>query len=221
MGPMATVDLYKKIIDHTPAESDSEHIHVCIDSNTAIPDRTAAILYGGPDPVPEMVRSAILLEAMGADFLIMPCNTAHYFYDRVARMVRIPILDMLEETAHEAAKRGMSCVGLLATDGTIRSGVYERAMEPYGIKVLYPSETKQRHVMDLIYKGIKAGNYQLDLSGFYSALDELELSGAETLILGCTELPLAFSMFAIDRDNIDPTLVLAKRAIEMALNKGE
>src|SRR5450756_3162887 len=115
MGPMATADLFKKIIDNTPATCDNDHFHVCIDSNTNIPDRTAAILFGGKDPVPEMVRSAILLEAMGADLLVMPCNTAHFFYDRVAAMTHVPIINMLEETAREVVRQNISCVGLLAT----------------------------------------------------------------------------------------------------------
>ena len=78
MGPLATCDLMEKIIDYTDAASDQEHIHVLVDSNTNIPDRTEAILHGGENPVPEMVKSAWKLESMGADILIMPCNTAHY-----------------------------------------------------------------------------------------------------------------------------------------------
>jgi aspartate racemase len=216
MGPLATADLYKKIIENTPAKNDSEHIRVCIDSNINIPDRTTAILHGGADPVPEIVRSAILLEGMGADFLIMPCNTAHYFYNRIVEKVHVPIINMLDETAREVVRKGFHRIGLLATDGTLQTGVYDRAMQPYGIQILRPSEDNQKHVMNLIYEGIKAGNYKIDLTGFYRALDELKQAGAETLILGCTELPLAFSIFSIDQEHIDPTLVLAKSAIKMA-----
>jgi len=216
MGPMATVDLFKKIIDNTPATCDNDHFHVCIDSNTSIPDRTAAILLGGKDPVPEMVRSAILLEAMGADLLVMPCNTAHFFYDRVAAMTHVPIINMLEETALEVVRQNISCVGLLATDGTIQSGLYDRVLKSHGIRVLYPSKECQKHVMDIIYLGVKASNYGIDLTDFYQTIDELEQAGAQTLILGCTELPVAFSMFSINRRHIDPTLVLAKCAIKMA-----
>ena len=216
MGPLATADLFKKIIENTPAKNDSEHIRVCIDSNINIPDRTEAILHGGKDPVPEIVRSANLLEAMGADLLVMPCNTAHYYYDRIVEKVHVPIINMLDETAREVVRKGIHRIGLLATDGTIQTGVYERALEPYGIEILHPSEANQKQVMNLIYGGIKAGNYQIDLTGFYGTLDELKQAGAETLILGCTELPLAFSIFSIDREHIDPTLVLAKSAIRMA-----
>lgn len=216
MGPMATVDLYRKIVDYTAASKDSEHIHVYIDSNTDIPDRTEAILHGGKDPVPEMVGSAIRLECMGADFLLIPCNTAHYFYDKISAMVHIPILNMLEETALEVKRQNINCIGLLATDGTIESGVYNRVFEKHGINVLHPGSAGQKNVMDLIYKGVKAGNKSIDLSGFYDTLEELNQKGAQTLILGCTELPIAFEIYNIKYKNIDPTAVLARRAITLA-----
>lgn len=216
MGPMATVDLFKKIVDYTAAIKDSEHIHVYIDNNTDIPDRTDAILYGGKDPLPEMIGSAIRLECMGADFLLIPCNTAHYFYDKICAMVHIPILNMLEETAREVKRQKITCVGLLATDGTIVSGVYDKIFKKYDINVLHPSSSGQKSVMDVIYKGVKAGKVDLDLSGFYNALEELKQNGAQTMILGCTELPIAFQMYNIQYENIDPTAVLARSAIVYA-----
>ena len=219
MGPMATVDLFKKIIDYTAASKDSEHLHICIDSNTDIPDRTEAILHGGKDPLPVMIRSAIKLESMGADFLLIPCNTAHYFYDKICAMVHIPILNMIEETAREVQRQNISCAGLLATDGTIESGVYDRVFEKHDIRVLHPSTLGQHYVMDLIYKGVKAGNQDINLNGFYDTLDELKQNGAQTLILGCTELPIAFEMYQIQYKNIDPTAVLARSAVVYANGK--
>lgn len=125
MGPMATIDLYRKIIEVTPANSDNDHIHVVIDSNTLIPDRTAYILGKGEDPAMEMIRTAISLENMGADFLIMACNTAYYYYDRIIPFIKIPMLNMIDETVKEIAKLKMNTVGLLATDGVLASKVYE------------------------------------------------------------------------------------------------
>lgn len=219
MGPLATCDLFRKIIDITDAACDQEHIRVCIDNNTEIPDRTAAIVAGGTDPVEQMSRSAMGLQNMGADVLIMPCNTAHYFHSRVAETVDVPLLNMLEETAKYAKQKGITRVGLLATDGTIRSGVYAKAFAKEGIEICTPSAENQQSVMDVIYKGVKAGNYDLDLSGFYAAMDELFATGAETLVLGCTELPVAFDMFRIDKPHIDPTLVLATAAVKFVCGK--
>jgi len=219
MGPLATCDLFRKIIDITDASCDQEHIRVCIDNNTEIPDRTAAIIAGGKDPVEQMSRSAKGLQGMGADVLIMPCNTAHYFHKRVAETVEIPLLNMLEETAAYARQKGIKRVGLLATDGTIRSGVYANAFEKEGIAICTPSAENQKAVMSVIYEGVKAGNYALDLTGFYKAMEELFAAGAETLVLGCTELPVAFDMFQIDRPHIDPTRILAAAAVRFVGGK--
>ena len=213
MGPLATCDLFKKIVEITDAACDQDHVRVCIDSNTEISDRTAAILSGGKNPVPEMVKSAVRLQGMGADVLIMPCNTAHYFYNQIVPFVDTPFLNMLEETAKEIKRRGIKKVGLLATDGTCQSGVYKTVFDAAGLEMLSPSPVGQQAVMDVIYKGVKAGNLSIDLSGFNKAMDELFEAGAEVLVLGCTELPVAFELFHIDRPNIDPTLVLAAAAV--------
>lgn len=214
MGPLATCDLYQKIIKVTKAGKDQEHVRVCIDSNTNIPDRTQAIVEDGASPLPEMVKSAVCLENMGADVLIMPCNTAHYFYDAILPFVDIPFLNMPEETADAVAKRGIRRVGLLATDGTIRSGVYEKVFRQRGILAETPSGQDQEAVMELIYKGIKAGDSGVDTRRFQESMDGLLERGAQILILGCTELPVAFERYRFTQPAWDPTLVLASRAVQ-------
>ena len=111
MGPLATADLFEKIVGHTKAACDQEHLHVVIDSNTNIPDRTAALLHGGADPLPELVKSAGRLEKMGADVLIMPCNTAHNYYDGIAAAVSVPVLHMVRLTDGDLSEelRGIRC----------------------------------------------------------------------------------------------------------------
>lgn len=218
MGPMATIDLYRKIIEVTPANSDNDHIHVVIDSNTLIPDRTAYILGKGEDPAMEMIRTAISLENMGADFLIMACNTAYYYYDRIIPFIKIPMLNMIDETVKEIAKLKMNTVGLLATDGVLASKVYEYKLNEYEINIIKPSEEGQKVVMDLIYNGIKASDFSLDISRFRTVIEELYFSGAETLILGCTELPIAFERFSLKGHTIDPTKILAEKAVQFAFN---
>lgn len=219
MGPLAAADLFMKITKLTAAKSDQEHIHVLVDSNTAIPDRTAAILEGGADPVPEMVRTALRLESMGADVLVMSCNTAHYFIDEVKKFTRLPIINMLEEAAIEAKNHNYKCVGLLATEGTCQTGIYDRAFEKQGVKVVKPSAALEKHIMDMIYKGIKAGLTEYPLEGIHEVLAELKKQGAECFILGCTELPLAFDLYHIKTNTLDPTEVMARRAIEFAGGK--
>ncbi|WP_199883852.1 cysteate racemase [Anaerosinus massiliensis] len=216
MGPMATVDLFSKITRLTKAKSDQEHIHILVDSNTSIPDRTKAILENGEDPVPEMVRSALNLEAMGADVLLMSCNTAHYFYDRIKKFTHVTMLNMIQETAQEVKRRNIRCVGLLATEGTCRTGIYDQAFSAQGIQVVKPEGIFEQHIMDLIYDGVKAGRADYPLDGVNKVLTELKKRGAEVFILGCTELPLAFEMYKIKENVIDPTEVLARKVVALA-----
>ena len=214
MGPLATCDLFSKIIQITDASCDQEHVRICIDNNTEISDRTNAIIRHGKDPVPEMVKSAVRLQSFGADVLIMPCNTAHYFYDRILPFVDIPFLSMIDETAKAISDRGLRKIGLLATDGTLQTAVYEKAFKKRGISIVVPPPENQVHIMDLIYNGVKAGNKEIDTKPTKKTIEDLFRKGAQTLVLGCTELPVAFDLYGFDYPNTDPTLILASRAVQ-------
>ena len=216
MGPLATADLFEKITLHTRAQRDQDHLRVLIDSNTNIPDRTAALLRGGEDPTPQLTASAVLLERMGADVLIMPCNTAHNFYDAIAAAVHIPVLHMIRLTAQALQKRGVTAAGLLATDGTVQTGIYQRTFAGTGIDLMTPEKADQQAIMDMIYRGVKAGALHYDVSAARRAMEALLRRGAQTLILGCTELPLAETLYHLDYPVTDPTLELALAAIRFA-----
>lgn len=213
MGPLATVDLYRKIVEHTLADCDQAHVRTIIDSNTNIPDRTAALLSGGESPVRELQSSARLLERAGAQVLVMPCHTAHCFYDEVQAAVQVPVLNMIQLTVQELKLRGVARAGLLATDGAVQSGIYQRHFEGSGIELLLPDPEGQAALMDMIYSGVKAGRTDYDTQAVRTVLDRLMDAGAQTLILGCTELPPAFEMYGLDYPNLDPTLTLALAAI--------
>ena len=216
MGPMATADLFKKIIDNTPAEKDQDHIRVLIDSNTDIPDRTAALLSGGASPIPALTDSVRRLVTAGADCLIMPCNTAHGFYDAVqAAAGAVPVLHMIRLTGEELKRSGITKVGLLATSGTVKTGIYAKNLA--GIEILVPNATEQEAVMELIYGAVKAGLKTYDASRVQAAADRLLAEGAQVIILGCTELPLAKELYGLDFPSVDPTLCLAQGAVRFAL----
>ena len=216
MGPLATADLYYKIAVHTNAATDQEHPRAVIDSNTDIPDRTDALLRGGADPTPEMIKSARRLVSIGASLLLIPCNTAHCFYDAVAASVDVPVLHMLRLTRDALREKGVIRAGLLATDGTVETHIYQTTFAGSGVELLLPTAEEQRIVMDLIYKGVKAGDPSYDPAPFRRVCESLLARGAETLILGCTELPPAFDFFHLDYPNTDPTLELALGAIRAA-----
>jgi aspartate racemase len=164
-----------------------------------------------------MKKSAKRLEEAGADVLIMACNTAHYFYDSVCEDISIPVLHMPRLTARSILEMGVKKAGVLATDGTCQSGVYEKALEEEGIEPVYPSADKQKIIMSLIYDHVKAGVMDfsdLDIDGVISDMKE---KGAEVLILGCTELPMAFDIIGeTGIPAIDPTDVLARAAASFA-----
>ncbi len=215
MGPLATADLYRKIIEHTRADRDSEHIRVYIDGNAAIPDRTAAILHGGEDPVPEMLSALRHLEACGADCIIMPCNTAHYFLPRLREQTALPILDMQRITAAVCRERFPGkTAAILATDGTVQSGLYDRALDAEGVRWIHPGESEQKSLMHLIYGVVKASRpMEPEKERWDAILDTLRGQGADLFILGCTELPVLAGVLPSEGPFLDPTDELAKAAI--------
>lgn len=216
MGPSATVDLFKMIVDNTEASSDQEHIHILIDCNTNIPDRTEAILHGAESPVKELTRSARTLEDAGADFLIIPCNTAHYFIDSVRSSVNIPVLNMIEITGREIQKRGLSDAIILCTEGTRATNIYKDTLLLLGVNAIYPDDELQKEVTHIIYEGVKKGEPSLDPSHFNLLLRKLEEEYHAISVLGCTELPLAVPAYGLEGNFINPTYLLAREAIVYA-----
>lgn len=213
MGPMATVDMFRKLVEHTQAQVDAEHIHIIIDNYPQIPDRTKAILTGDSKVVSCLAESALRLEAAGAQLLIIPCNTSHYFYDQLCRQIHVPVIHMIEECAKKAKQMGYQKVALFATDGVVQSRIYEKAFEAYGIQVLLPDSDGQKQVMDLIYREVKAGKTPHP-EKLFDQMQRLAEKGAQAFVLGCTELPLAFD--GVAGNFIDPTTVLAEAAIKAA-----
>ena len=223
LGPFATVDLFNKLVKATPAAKDQEHPHTIVDNDCQIPDRTAALLHGGESPAPEMLAAARRLQAAGADFLIMPCNTAHAFLPEVEPFVQIPFLNMIKVTAEYIREKlpQVTKVGLLATSGTVNSGVYAREIEAIGAELLVPDEAGQQQVMEAIYSptdGVKAGFTEVPHRKFVTEAMRLIERGAGAIILGCTEIPLAVSSKDLPVPAIDATLLLAEKAVEAAVS---
>lgn len=215
MGPLATADLFEKITLLTDAKTDRDHIRIYIDSNANIPDRTAAILSGGEDPVPEMAKALRNLERCGADCIIMPCNTAHYFLPRLQEMTEIPFLSILAAAAAACNQQFPGkTVGVLGTTGTLSANLYQTALEREDVSFLVPDAAEQAALMRIIYDGVKAGkgpdSYRAD---FLAVLEGMAARGAEVFLLGCTELPLAAEALHVTVPTVDPTAELAKAAI--------
>lgn len=185
MGPAATVEFFRRLVAATPAEADQDHLHVIIDSDPSVPDRTAGILGRGEDPLPALVSMARRLKVAGADFLVVPCNTAHHYLSAIRDAVGIPILDM---PAEAAARIDQTPLGLLATDGTIATKVYQRAFSERGIELIIPAREDQSAVMRVI-EGIKKGEDPSTFTGEIASIVS-RLTGAKGVIAGCTEISL-------------------------------
>lgn len=218
MGPEATADLYKQILDITPATTDQEHIPTIIFSNPQVPDRMESIANGGELIKPYLRFSVRKLEEAGASFIAIPCNTVHYFYDYMQESVDIPIIHMIRETAEEVAVKypEVRKVGLLATTGTIESGLYNKELEAKGFEVLTPTDSIELNmVMKAVY-GIKSkSDPQLNEDLLAIAGRHLADRGAEVIVLGCTEIPLAYKPDRVDLPCVNATRVLAGRAVEL------
>ncbi len=218
MGPEATIDLFYKIIKFTPAEKDQDHLRIIIDNNPKIPDRTAAILGKGEDPLPALQETARNLERAGADFIIIPCNTAHYFLSSIQESVKIPILNMIEETVKETQKKNFSIkkVGLLASIGTYKTKIYHQHFKKFNIEVISPEEKDKEEVMKAIY-AVKAGDLSEGIKiSIFKIAQKLIDKGSEALIAGCTEIPLILKEGDVSVPIIDPTRVLAETAVRKA-----
>ena len=215
MGPAATAMLFQKMIDYTDAKTDREHMHILIDNRPSIPDRTSAILNHDDTPLKKICESGKALEAIGAELIVIPCNTSHYFYQDIQKSLNVPVINMLEETAKECKKFGFTSVGVLATTGTRKTGIYEKALNACGIKAVYPKDQGQTLLMSLIYDYVKAGK----TASAWMFADELEVmkkEGVQAFVLGCTELPMIFCDGDLGIRFIDSLDVLAKRTVEMA-----
>lgn len=216
MGPMATVDLMRKIIMATPAACDQEHIPMLVDNNSQIPDRTRAIKGMGASPAPEMVKTAKRLMMGGADFIIIACNTAHYFLPEILPQISIPVLSIIDVAVASIQEKGYKNVGLLATSGTVSTGLYQESLAANGIHCFAPAPELQHLVDDMIYDGVKANNADYDTSAVRELLTDMQQQGAEAFILGCTEVPVAVSMYGLQGNFIDSTDELAKAAVKFA-----
>jgi aspartate racemase len=228
VGPAATVDFMGKLVRNTPAARDQDHIKVMVEHNPQIPDRTDALLGNGDDPTLALYAACKVLEEGGADLIAIPCNTAHAFVGQIQAALRVPIVNMLGCTADYLRETfpGLREVGVLATSGTLASGVYEQSLAARGFVQIAPAAPAQVRLMNAIYgpRGAKAGYTSGECGDdLAAALDDLVAQGTQVIVLGCTELPLLLrdAVLACPGGRVvrlvDPTDVLARACVTAAL----
>lgn len=210
---MATACFIEMVVKMTDARVDSEHIPMIIYNKPSIPDRTNFILGKSKDnPFIEIAEIGKALSCQGVDYIAIPCVTAYFFYKQLCQQIKVPIIDIIRETADHLKENGIGRVGLMATDGTILGGFFKKGLEEQGIEVVQPSADGQKHLMNIIYNGIKA-NMPFAMEDFNAVKKELVDAKAEVIILGCTELSIIHRDYNIGPGFLDVMEVLARKSI--------
>lgn len=214
MGPDATADFMSRVIRATPAVKDQDHLRMLIDNNPHVPNRQEALLRGGADPGPALASMARGLEAAGADFLVMPCNTAHAFAEAITAAVDIPLVSIIDVTVEACGDA--AAIGVLATDGCIRAGVFQAALADRGARAVLPDDDETEALMRLITR-IKAGDTDPGIAdGMRALATALVARGAEVIIAGCTEIPLVLDADMVEVPLVSSTDALARATVAMA-----
>ena len=214
LGPMATAYFMELLTRMSEAETDQEHMEVLIYSKPSIPDRTKYILgESGESPLPAMVSAGEKLREAGAELLAIPCITAHYFHADLEKALGIPVINGLAETAAYLAEEKKTCAGIMATDGSVRSGLLQNALLDRGVRSIVPAEGAQRKVMAMVYDEIKAGK-PVDIEKFKQVSAELFKEGAQVILLACTELSLIKKEHKLPAGYLDVLEVIARCAVE-------
>lgn len=227
VGPLATVYFMDMLIKMTEAEKDQDHIDMLVSNHSTIPDRTAYIV-GTSDvsPEPAMVADAEMLQNAGCQFIVIPCNTAHFFFEEIEASVEIPVLNIIKETIAYAVEKVSHCgctkpaeagvkLGILATEGTVSSGTYSWYGNPMGVTCIAPDEEYQQKVNEIIYGKVKAGQ-PVTLEEMGELVEHMRAKGCDAVIMGCTELSVAYKDLGLGEiypDVIDSLTVLARQTI--------
>ena len=221
MGPEATVDLMQRVIQVTPANDDQDHLRMLVDNNPKVPSRIKALIEGsGEDPAPVLAQMARDLERWGADFLAMPCNTAHHFYPAVQAAVGVPVLNMIELTAGRIRQEtpDVRKVGLLASTAVIRTDLYGKSLSRKGVEVVHPADTSQDQVLAAI-RAIKAQRFSsASLDALNQAIDDLIARESEVILIACTELSVIAKKLQLSVVTFDSAQVLAEAIVAEAMS---
>lgn len=212
MGPEATVDLMTRIIKITPAKRDQDHIRMLVDNNPKIPCRVKALLGDGENPGPVMAEMGRNLEKAGADILVIPCNTAHYYINDVINAVNIPVLNMIDETVNVLKNDGTDSVALLASTAVLKTGLYEAKIFQFGLNFIVPDQLYQEKLMETIFL-VKSNEISKAKENIAEIIEHIKQKGAKSIILGCTELPIIVDENSYNLKFYNPTQILVQAIV--------
>ncbi len=219
LGPMATAYFMELVTSMTDADCDQAHMRMLVYSVPDTPDRTSFILgRSQASPLPNMLEAGLTLKSCGADVIAVPCMTAHYFHRELESAIGLRILNAIEECAALLQKHGVTNAGLMATEGTVQTGLFQKELAKRGIAATVPGSEGQRAVTSLIFDDVKRGRPP-DMDSFRSVKDELRQKGAEVILLGCTELSVIKRDYDVGEGVLDAMEVLAGTAVTVCGRK--
>ena len=213
LGPIATAHFMELVIHMTDAVTDQQHLPMIVYNMPTIPDRTAYILdHSRENPLPRMLEIGRELSEKHVACIAIPCITAHFFLRELKSGIPAPLVDGVAATARHLKENGIRKVGIMATDGTVASGIFHRELLAQGLEPIVPGKEAQKHVMHMIFENVKAGK-PAEMDRFFAAAEDLRSQGAEAMILGCTELSLIKRDQKIGAGFLDAMEVLAKESV--------
>jgi aspartate racemase len=222
MGPEATVDLMSRVISATPAHDDIDHVRMIVDNNPQVPSRIKALIdKTGESPGPCMADMGKRLQNYGADFLVIPCNTAHHYYHQVVDAVSVPVLNMIELTVQRVCRDNpqLRKAGILASTAVLDIGLYHGCFDDKNVATLFPQPTEQADLMTLI-QHVKAGQQDAEIiAGFNAAAENLKQQGAQCLIIACTELSVLADELSNQLPVYDASQLLAEQIVQNARHR--
>lgn len=214
LGPAASAYFLQLVTQMTDAQKDQEHIEAILYSCPSIPDRTQYILgKSANNPSEKMSEVGKNLVQMGVEYIAIPCMTAHYFYNELSDEIDVPVIHAIRETANYLKERNIHKAGIMATDGSVQSGLFSKELEKENISCIYPSDEMQKLVMSFIYDDVKSGK-EITMEKLNKVSEALFSMGAEVILLGCTELSIAKGKFPFGAGFLDMMEVLAKCSVE-------
>lgn len=219
MGPEATIDIFQKIVKITNAKKDEDHLRIIVDNNPKMPSRQDAILKGTENPGPMMAMTAQNLQKAGADFIIICANTAHYFYDYVRDSVEIDVLHIIDETVNETKNfnKLIKKVGILATTGAMKANVFQSSFNKQKIEIIELPNYLQDKIQDSVFSYKYNGQNEKNVDNLIEVINYLIKSGAEAIIMGCTEIPIILKdTTTIAVPLLDPNEIIANIAVKYA-----
>jgi aspartate racemase len=199
MGPAASAEFVNRLVQQTPASCDQEHVPFVLWNNPQIPDRSTSMRNGDNAPLSLLIEGVAMLKAISCDLIVIPCNSAHYWYDELIKY-EVPIIHIVDSVADELRSLNVEnqCIGVMGTQGTIEFGIYQSRLGQQGWTCIVPDQHEMDTYVQPAIDLIKAGKIQESQPLLVTVIHSLIDRGAKAVVLGCTELPLAIRITSED-----------------------